>query len=118
VSNVWLDGPPDTVLAALGDSGDSNRGYVYVLASSDSLVRIGSCSNPKPVLSRVLRQAGVESTAALLRCVLSRPHPQQWQSEFHLHNRFAAQRRFGDVFGVSIDEVVRELNELQLIPAS
>lgn len=114
MSNIWLDDAPDAVLAALGEDGEAQRGYAYAFASSDGLVRIGACSNPKVTLRRAINDLKRQPGVTFTRCVLSQPHREQWKVEFQLHNRFAPSRQFGTVFKAPIDEVVAVLNELVL----
>ena len=114
MSNIWLDGPPDEVLAALPEQGEPQRGYAFAFAGSDGQVRVGQCAHPKVTLQRALNDPKRQPGISMTRAVFSVAHREQWKTEFHLHNRFAPVRSFGAFFKAPIDDVVAVLNELEL----
>jgi hypothetical protein len=113
MSNVWQDGPPETVLVTLAAT-EAKLGHVCLLAMADGQVRINHCADPAAALRKAIAEAKRKPGAAILRAVLSVPHREQWKTEFQLHNRFAPLRSFGDYFRAPIDDVVAVLEELEL----
>lgn len=101
-------------LMKVGNSKDTNGGYVYILLADDKTVKVGITVNP---YTRILQ---IESASGknIIDWVVSNVCSNYREIEKNIHDEFKIYRLNGEWFNVDFLKAVRCLNNMKLEPAS